>query len=239
MELIVAAITLGFISNVHCIGMCGPIAVALPINRTGKWNKILGVLAYNSGRIFAYVSLGALFGLFGAGIRLAGLMQWTSIALGVFLLLYVFVRNGWLKNSGIVQLHNRLGQRMGTLLGSMLTDKHSPSLFVFGGLNGLLPCGMTLTAAFASVPFGGVLQSMSFMLFFGLGTLPIMISLPMFSHLISWKQRIKFKKVVPIVIVVFGILFILRGLNLGIDYISPDLSKDRAPMEQCGGEILK
>ena len=238
MELMIAAITLGIVSNLHCIGMCGPIALVLPIDRTGKWMRLFGVLSYNSGRIFSYVTLGGLFGLFGAGIRIAGLMQLTSIVLGISLLLYVFLNNGWFRKRGVVKWYDRLGTRMGNALGQLLTGTKNPPLFVIGGLNGLLPCGMTLTAAFASVPFGGVIQSMSFMLFFGLGTLPIMISLPIFSHMISSDQRIKFKKVVPIVIAVFGILFILRGLNLGIDYISPDLSKDRAPMEQCGELIL-
>ena len=232
MELIITAITLGVIGNFHCIGMCGPIAISIPIDRSGPFQKLIGIVIYNLGRIFSYISLGGLFGLFGAGIRLSGIMQLASIVIGSLMLIFVLFPRITALYNPLGNLYDKFNMWISQLLRDGLHNRSGQSLFIMGGLNGLLPCGMTFTAALASVPFGGVLQSMSFMLFFGIGTLPVMILLPWFAHLISAEWRYKFRKLVPLVIGIFGILFILRGLNLGIPFISPDL--ETVSSQMCG-----
>jgi len=224
--LIITAIGLGLATNFHCMGMCGPIAFALPVNNANTRTKTFGILAYNIGRIFTYVFLGAVFGLFGKGLQLAGVSRWVSITIGILFLLYVFVPSVLQKfqtsNRWYVQFNNYVKGR----LGSRLKKKSLSSLFVLGMLNGMLPCGMVYAAIFAAIGFGeGVQGGMLFMLFFGLGTLPAMFGLPFVAQSISQAFRRKFTKAVPVMMVLFGVLFILRGMNLGIPYVSPPISK--------------
>ena len=85
----IAPLTIGLVGSFHCIGMCGPIAVALPLKNHSAGAKIAGGLLYNIGRTLTYAVLGLLFGLLGAGIHLAGFQQWTSILLGAIMILSV------------------------------------------------------------------------------------------------------------------------------------------------------
>ena len=234
MELFITAITLGVISNFHCIGMCGPLAIAIPIHGGGWWNKLFGLIKYNFGRIFSYITLGAIIGLFGAGIRLNGIMQIASIGIGSLMLLFVLFPRIISMYNPLSKYFDKFNSWLNNAITSNIKNRSGQSLFVLGGLNGLLPCGMSFTAALASVPYGGVMQSMTFMLFFGIGTLPVMVLLPWFGHLISTSWRLKLRKMVPIIIGIFGVLFILRGLNLGIPFISPDLESVNSQL--CGSE---
>ncbi len=77
---------------------------------------------------------------------------------------------------------------------------------------------MALTASLAS---GGIWQGASFMALFGLGTLPFMFTVVLVGNLMNQAFRIKILKAIPVVMIILGGLFILRGLELGIPYISP------------------
>ena len=86
----ISAFFLGMIENLHCIGMCGPIALALPLNRESKIEIINGILQYNLGRIFTYSLLGFLIGFIGLSIHLIGLIQGLSIATGIGIIIYAW-----------------------------------------------------------------------------------------------------------------------------------------------------
>jgi len=224
--LIIAAIGLGLATNFHCMGMCGPIAFALPVNNDNFQSKIFGILSYNFGRILTYIFLGAVFGFFGKGIQLAGVSQLVSITIGVFFLLYVFVPSLLQKFQASNQWYLKFNNFVKSKLGSRLKNKSFSSLLILGLLNGMLPCGMVYAAIFASIGFGeGIEGGILFMLFFGIGTLPAMIGLPFIAQSISQTFRRKFTKAVPVMMVLFGVLFILRGMSLNIPYISPPVSK--------------
>lgn len=77
---------------------------------------------------------------------------------------------------------------------------------------------MALTASLAA---GGIWQGASFMALFGLGTLPFMFAVVLLGNLMTTAFRIKILKFVPVLMIVLGGLFILRGLEIGIPYISP------------------
>src|ERR1035441_277600 len=81
------AFLLGLVGSLHCAGMCGPLALALPAAGNTTAGYLLGRVAYNTGRIITYCLLGIVFGLAGWTFLLAGLQRWTSIALGAAALL--------------------------------------------------------------------------------------------------------------------------------------------------------
>src|ERR1700752_1363380 len=83
---LLAALSLGFFGSFHCIGMCGPIALAIPVYNQNKFHKTASIIFYNAGRIFTYSLLGVLFGLIGQGFALAGLQQLLSVTLGLIIL---------------------------------------------------------------------------------------------------------------------------------------------------------
>lgn len=220
-----AAITLGLLANLHCVGMCGPIALALPIGKLSKPQKIVSILSYNFGRILVYTLLGAVLGIFGFGLKLIGILQLLSIVLGVLLILQ------GLSLFNIIKLTktNPSGKVIGFLKAKFAHHFRKRSLdafFMMGVFNGLLPCGMVYTALIASLLLGSWVEGSSFMFFFGLGTLPSMILLPFIGVFFSSKIRAYYKKVLPYTLLILGIIFILRGSNLGLPYLSPAIDTD-------------
>lgn len=216
----IAAITLGLASNFHCLGMCGPIALAIPLNRSSKVSMIMGILQYNLGRILIYSVLGAIVGLFGITIQTIGVLQWVSIIVGVILIIYA-----WRKyfNQLFPSVHFNLGiaSFLSSRIGPIAKSQNPFKLFLLGGLNGLLPCGMVFTALINAVLGGSPINSAFAMALFGLGTLPVMILIPFVANSITSSLRVKLNKAVPYLLTVVGLLIVLRGMNLNIPYISP------------------
>lgn len=94
---------------------------------------------------------------------------------------------------------------------------------MLGTANGLLPCGMVYVAIAGALTFTNVLHSTLFMVGFGAGTLPAMMAISYFGQFIKLSVRNQFRKALPVFATIIGILLILRGLNLGIPFISPVL----------------
>lgn len=215
------ALTIGLVGSLHCIGMCGPIAVALPLGQRSWFDRITGGLLYNFGRSITYGVLGALFGLLGKGIQMAGIQQWVSIAMGVtmiFSVLFPFLFRGKMNLEHLTAGYaSRLISRFRELFGK----KSKSNLLLIGLLNGLLPCGLVYVAVAGAINTNDVLMGILFMIVFGLGTIPVMLSISLVGNLISGGLRQKLSRIVPVFIVILGIIFILRGLSLGIPFISP------------------
>lgn len=218
------AFVIGFAGSLHCVGMCGPIALALPTGgRTGFWQLLPGRLLYNLGRITTYSVFGLLFGTFGKGLALAGMQQGMSITLGVLLLIMALTygrTEQWInKVSGI----NKYSYKLKAALGEHLKLGTDRSLYTIGLLNGLLPCGFVYFGIIGAISTGSALQGSAYMALFGLGTLPLMLATAMAGSFLSVKWRGMARKLTPAIAVVFAVLFIMRGLDLGIPYISPKL----------------
>ena len=224
----------GLLGSFHCIGMCGPIAISLPISNGSRLKIIFSRVLYNVGRIITYSLLGALFGLFGNRLILFGLQQYLSIALGVIILIYFFTpRNIKTKISSLTliqQAYSILNSQFLALLDSsrsrsiLFSNRSNISLFVIGLLNGLLPCGFVYVGIAGSISTGSWLIGMLYMTLFGLGTFPIMFAASLFGKIINVKVRQKINKLIPAFTLILALLFILRGMNLGIPYLSPKLS---------------
>lgn len=221
-----SAFIMGIVGNFHCLGMCGPIALALPLNRTNRATKFLSVLLYNLGRILVYTIFGVLVGLFGEGLQLGGMQQYLSILLGVtFILMVLFPIISKKVHWFNAPLFSRIG-RLKLAFQNQMKKGSYKSLFVLGLLNGLLPCGLVYMALAGALTADTWYQGALFMALFGAGTLPIMFSLPFFAHLIQGSLKAKLKAIFPVVAILFGALLILRGANLGIPYVSPKISAE-------------
>lgn len=222
------AFLIGFIGSFHCIGMCGPIALSLPYQDVTKWRTITNTLVYNLGRIVTYSFIGLLFGVLGKGIALAGLQQWFSIGLGILMLLAAFsafnIERQLIKIPFLDILFRKVQSNLGKLLNRK--NKRKQTFFTVGILNGFLPCGLVYLAVIGAIGTGSVLGGSLYMTLFGLGTIPLMLTLALVGNLISLNIRKQIQKAIPIMLFTFAILFILRGLNLDIPYISPKLIQD-------------
>ena len=218
--LIFAALGLGFATGFHCIGMCGPIALSLGLSKSQQVNFHLQNLTYQFGRIFTYTLLGAIVGIVGEGFHLAGFQQYITVFAGILLIIMALFSFGGDFASKIPAINNAL-LSVKINLGKFLQKKDYTSRFLTGVLNGFLPCGMVYMALTASLAAGGIWQSALFMTVFGLGTFPFMFAVVLFGNLINTATRNKILKFVPIFMLVLGGLFILRGLEIGIPYISP------------------
>lgn len=221
LPVVIAGIGMGMVSSLHCIGMCGPLVMSLPLPQQAGFRRILAVITYNAGRLTTYGILGALFGLAGRRLQVAGWQQWLSVVLGIAIIL------GWLAaRSGkqITFLPARILQQAVTRLNLYLWKRAGKAgFYLLGMANGLLPCGMVYLAVAAAIGAGSAGMSTLFMVCFGLGTLPAMTGLGYISGWFNQSVRLHLRKLMPVFTVVIGVLLILRGLNLGIPFISPQL----------------
>lgn len=215
------AFLIGLIGSFHCAGMCGPIALSIPL-KNGNWvNRINSGLLYNTGRIITYVILGAIFGLLGKGLHLAGFQLWASVLIGGFMIAYVLFPLIFGSHISIDKLLGTHSGRLYTRFQKLFHAVSQGSLFSIGLLNGILPCGLVYVGIAGAVNTGEITGAMLFMALFGLGTVPVMLSVSMAGNFISLKLRNTIGKITPYVVILLGVLFILRGLSLGIPYISP------------------
>lgn len=217
------ALSIGLVGSLHCLGMCGPIAFALPLDRSNNFSTFSGSLVYNIGRLLTYFALGVIFGLLGYGFFLAGFQRWISIAVGAIMILSVILPYFSRNNRFRLPSFNLWIGRVKGELGKQLGKKSTANLFAIGLLNGLLPCGLVYmglagATAMATATSGGL-----FMLVFGLGTLPLMLAVAFFGNQIKTKLMTKARKFIPAFIILIGSLFILRGMNLGVPYLSPKM----------------
>jgi sulfite exporter TauE/SafE len=216
-----SAFILGLISSLHCIGMCGPIAMMLPVDRQKEAKKITQIITYHLGRLAAYASIGLLFGLLGRGFFLAGLQQKTSVFIGVAMILIVVIPERVFNKYNFSKPVYRIISKIKSTLGSQFKKKSYKAIFTIGLLNGFLPCGMVYAALFGAIAMQSAGFGVLYMILFGLGTIPLMTTVVYINGMIQLPFRNKIQKAVPYVAVVIGVLFILRGLGLGIPYVSP------------------
>jgi len=216
---VIEALLLGLFGSLHCIGMCGPIAVALPIQK-GE-NRFIAALQYNFGRILAYSVLGLLFGYFGKGLQISGVQQWVSVVAGTLLIISVFAPSLMNLKSGIVKPLQSVYNLVKKQLSFLFKSQSKFRLFGIGFLNGFLPCGLVYIAIIGAILSPSVIDAVLFMTVFGLGTSPSLAALIFASQFVSSELKQKLSKIVPVFVVILGLLFILRGLGLGIPYLSP------------------
>jgi len=216
-----SAFIFGLISSFHCVGMCGPIAMMLPVDRNNEAKKVSQIITYHIGKLFAYGILGLIFGLLGKSFYLAGMQQQLSIIVGILMIIVALVPEKVFAKYNFSKPVYKIISKVKSNLGQQFKNKSYKSLFTIGLLNGFLPCGMVYVAIFGAIAMQSVSLGISYMLLFGIGTIPMLTAVIYLSNLISFSFRGTLQKIIPVVAVIIGMLFIIRGLGLDILYLSP------------------
>lgn len=212
---------MGILGSFHCIGMCGPIALVLPVDRNNKWKGFIQTFMYHFGRVITYTLMGLLFGLLGKGLYLAGFQGRISMLMGAIMILAVLFPTNYLAKFGFGKPLYVLVSKLKLVLGSYLQKKSSSAFFTIGLLNGLLPCGLVYIALTGAIATGDAWMGAIFMALFGLGTSFLLSGVIYAGNFLSLGIRNKINKIIPYFVVLVGLVFILRGMGLGIKYISP------------------
>ncbi len=222
-----SAFIFGLLGSFHCVGMCGPIAFILPVDRTNNIKKTGQIFLYHFGRLFAYSIIGLLFGLLGKGFYLFGMQQQLSIVVGVLMILVILVPYKTFNKYNFSKPVFKLISKVKSSLGAALKKKTPDTFLTIGFLNGFLPCGLVYMAVFGAIASGNAPEGSLYMAVFGLGTVPLMTTAIYFGNFLSGKIRQHIRRTIPVFVVLMGCLFVMRGMGLGIPYISPKPMADK------------
>lgn len=212
----------GLFGGLHCIVMCGPLVMALPLSENAWWFNLTQRLFYQFGRILTYSVFGFLAGFIGTGFNILGLQQTLSLTTGLFLIIIALFHFSGKKTNRFTSFQIRMVAPIASLMGKWLSKPYG-GLFA-GTLHGLLPCGMVYMAIAASLNAGSPVAGGKFMFFFGLGTTPLLLLASVTPILFR-----KFKApglLIPSLFLIAGLFLISRGLNLDIPYLSSPVVKD-------------
>lgn len=221
MELLWTALLLGLAGSVHCAAMCGPLILLVAKAGAGQRSPARSSFAYHAGRIAIYALIGMIFGTLGLSMALAGWQRGLSIVAGVTILAGLFLSSATALKTPVMKLVTRLKSTFGHLL----QRRSLASQFSLGAINGLLPCGLVYVAAAGAAATGHPLTGASYMVAFGLGTLPMLLGIVVAGGRLPFAARLH--RLMPVAVAVVAVLLILRGLALGIPYLSP------AAMHSC------
>ena len=221
MNILLTALLLGLMGSFHCLGMCGPIAFILPVNRNNKAKMSLQTLLYHLGRMTAYALIGLIFGYLGKGISLVGFQQKVSLILGIVMVILAFVPASKVLHLKPLAGWNKFVYFVKNSLSNYLQKRSTLGFYVIGFFNGLLPCGLVYIALVGAMATGDPVTGALYMAIFGLGTAPMMTLAIYLGNFVSVKVRNNINKLIPYAVALVGMLFILRGLNLGVKYLSP------------------
>ena len=216
---------LGLAGSLHCIGMCGPLMLAIPLPASERRVVVWQMLLYHAGRILSYSALGVLFGLLGKGIAIAGFQQVLSLASGVFIIAMAFV--AWRFEHLVTALpgFGAFTRAVQQKLGVLLRDHNRSATFSIGMLNGLLPCGMVYAALAGAISTTNSAEGGIFMALFGLGTLPLLLTATVAGRSFGFSLRAKIKVVQPILLTLAGLLLLQRGLHLDLSLFESAVPK--------------
>lgn len=231
--MLVSGLILGLLGSLHCVGMCGPIAFMLPVDRSNSVKKVSQITIYHLGRLLAYSIIGLVFGLVGKSLYIFGIQQQLSIIIGVVMIIVVLLPHKIIGKYNFSKPLYKLISKVKSSLGQALKKKTADTFLTIGFLNGFLPCGLVYMAVFGAVATGSLLDGSLYMILFGLGTIPLMTSAIYLGKFLSSTVKQRIQKAIPVFVVVIGILFVLRGLGLGIPYISP------APIVEMASSALE
>lgn len=231
--MLISAFIFGLLGSFHCVGMCGPIAFLLPLDRHNKIRRIFQLASYHFGRLLTYAILGIIIGLLGDGFNFFGMQQHLSVTIGLLMIFAVLLPLKTPKQNVYFRSIYKAISKLKTAMGETLKKKTLTAFFTMGYLNGFLPCGLVYMAIFGALAMNTFWEGGLYMILFGLGTIPLMTSAIYLGSFLSGKIKQRLVKLVPIFVVVIGILFILRGLGLDVPYLSPP---EQVSIERVGAE---
>ncbi len=215
------ALLFGLLGSFHCVGMCGPIAFLLPLNRKKQSMRVFQLFNYHLGRLCTYGFIGFVFGLLGKSLNVFGIQQQLSIIIGIGMIIIILIPSNFFNRYNFSKPIYSIVAKVKRAMGTELKEKKPNTFFIMGLLNGLLPCGLVYMAVFGALGSDGAGYGALYMLFFGLGTIPLMTTAIYLGNFLKGKVKQRILKAIPVFVVIIGMLFILRGMGLGIKYLSP------------------
>jgi sulfite exporter TauE/SafE len=231
--MLVSALILGLLGSLHCVGMCGPIAFMLPVDRSNSFKKVSQIGIYHFGRLLAYSIIGLVFGLVGKSLYIFGIQQQLSIIIGILMIVIVILPHKTIGKYNLSKPLYKVISKVKSGLGKALKKKTADTFLTIGFLNGFLPCGLVYMAVFGAIATGSLVEGSLYMVLFGLGTIPLMTTAIYLGKFLNSTLKQRIQKAIPVFIVIIGALFILRGLGLGIPYLSP------APIVEMASSALE
>lgn len=227
-----SALIFGLLGSFHCIGMCGPIAFMLPVDREKPIKRFLQITSYHLGRLFTYSFIGLLFGFLGKGFYFFGFQQQLSIIVGLLMILVILFPK-ILQRLSLSKKISTVILKIKNSLGKELRKKGNDTFFTIGFLNGFLPCGLVYMAIFGALTTSNAFTGSLYMFLFGIGTIPLMTAFVYLGNFTKGNFRKNIQKAIPVMVVFIGALFIVRGLGLGIPFLSP------SPVLEIAAETVK
>ncbi len=225
------AFLMGFLGSLHCAVMCGPLVVGLPLAHKSRWHHIAQLLLYQLGRTTTYTLLGMLIGLLGGAISLYTHQEAFSLWVGIMVAVFAMLQISGKYLSVFLRMQAFIVKPIAKLMAKIF---HLPLWGFFAGfLNGLIPCGMVYFALAAAVNFQDYSAAGKFMMWFGLGTTPLMMLVGVGSIYLKKYFRFNIQKLLPWFMLGLGILLILRACNLGIPFFSPNLHPAYGDVIDC------
>jgi sulfite exporter TauE/SafE len=223
------ALLMGFTGSLHCAGMCGPLVWIMPFQAFTGYKKIAALGLYHLGRISVYACFAVILHSF-RSLFDPRAQQVISIILGCSLLLAGIL--SFMPNQ-IIRLKLPWVEFVQKQLGFTMGKPGLPAMAIAGLLNGLLPCGLVYMALSATLTTATAWQAASMMYIFGLGTLPMLVSISLLKNKLTFFRTAHIRRLVPVVVFSFGCLLILRGLNLDIPYLSPKVTVTQHEIKSC------
>ena len=174
-----AALLTGLLGGAHCVAMCGGIATGFSVHSRG-W---FAALEPNLGRVAGYVLAGTLVGGLGGGLLGVARIPQLGIAMRALVGIVLVVAGlRMLDARGRLPRFsggpgNRLWRALAPLQRRLLPADTAGKRFLLGMLWGWMPCGLSTTLLAAAWLSASALHGALTMAAFGLGTLPVMVSL--------------------------------------------------------------
>jgi sulfite exporter TauE/SafE len=216
-----SAFFLGLLGSFHCLGMCGPLALALPLSKDNPWQTLREQMWYQGGRVGGYSFMGGVAGVLGSSALMAGMQGWLSLATGILIALLCLLSYLGVTKHLASRLAAVLAKRLQRLWPYFYARRGRQSLLLLGFLNSFLPCGLVYIALASALNTAHGWHAVFFMMLFGLGTVPALLLLLQGSQLVNLRLRSYLARLVPVLVLLVAVLLIVRGLQLGIPYLSP------------------
>ncbi|NJC25580.1 sulfite exporter TauE/SafE family protein [Neolewinella antarctica] len=203
---IIAAFSLGLLGSLHCVGMCGPLMLAAGAGRAWK-----SAVAYQTGRISVYASMGFLLGSLGLGMAMWNAQSVLSLVAGSLLIACAVVGLDPGNVLARQPAFTRFQVRLRSKVQSLFARTGWRARFALGCCNGLLPCGLVYVAILGAAGAGGPVAGAGFMLSFGLGTLPLLILTLVAGRRFAVLSKIPYRRVLPVLMALTGLILLYRG----------------------------
>ncbi|MBC7418986.1 MAG: sulfite exporter TauE/SafE family protein [Pedobacter sp.] len=218
-EFLPLAFLMGLFGSLHCAVMCGPIMLSMPFQKQNYFGAGVQLLLYQFGRILIYTILGLAVGALGSSLKVFSNQKTLSISIGIVLIVFTALQFSKTYKNRFSKLQLKALNPISKLMGKVMSLKMW-GLFA-GMLNGLLPCGMVYLALATALNTGSTTSGAMFMFLFGLGTAPLMMMISLGGIFLKKYIRFNTNQLIPWFMLIMGVLFILRSVDLGIPFLSP------------------